>query len=242
MVRALTRIILSVFLLILAFVIFFIVEKAKFKKQITYGKLPNKEVLNTFEGQKTISKINKRIAYIMIASVFAVTLISLYPFEGKFIRFDTPEDSLNYSLVDNALRKNTIIEGESCYFVFSQKNNNVSYYTISKYDNKVGMVGYRSKSKYIGLNDVGKNLVMCHAVYDKNSNTSCYFVINNTPEGEKGDHVILINGKKATCIYKENAKGVYSLIECGEFRNDVVVTIDSVYISILPMFQYMFGN
>lgn len=242
MIRALTRIILFVFLLLLAFMIFFIVEKVKFKKQITYGRLPDEEVLNTFESQKTIGKINKRIVYIMLASVFTVTLIFLYPFEGEFIRFDTPEDSLNYSVIDNALRKNTIIEGEGCYFVFSQKNNNVSYYTISKYDNKVGMVDYKSKSNYIGLNNEDRDLVMCHAVYDKNSNTSCYFVINNTLAGEKGDHVILINGKKATCIYKENIKGVYTLIEDGEFRNDVVITIDGVDIPILPMFQYMFGN
>lgn len=248
MIRILTRVIFFILLFLLSFIIVFIVKRVELKKQKAMGKLLNEEILNISENNENIKKmlknINpkvKRISYIIYVSFIALIVISFLPIEGEFIRFKTPEASMKYSILDNdILQENTIIEGEGCYFVFSKKNN--SYCAISKYGEKVGMVDYKSKSKFIGINSDDSDLVSCHAVYDKNSNTSCYFlVINNALEGRKEDDTILINGKKADCIYyKRKSTSVYSLIVDGKFEDDIVVTINDVEIPILRMLEYTF--
>lgn len=252
MIRLLTRILLFGILLLVAFLIFCTLERIKFKNQENNGYLLNEDAVNIHKNQKNVNKRNKYIIYMMFLGAFVITLVSFYPIEGEFIRFDTPEKSLDYSVVDNILRKNTIVESEGCYFVFSQKNNNINYYTISKYNDKVGMTNYKAKSKSVGLNSEDGTLIMCHSLYDKNSNTSCYFVIKNNSvadnslEEKNGESVILINGKKSQCIYyKENKgyeKSVYSLIVTGEFQKDVIVNVDGEDIPILPMVKYMFGK
>lgn len=232
MIKVAIRIVLSVLLFLLAFGIIFIMKKIKSKKQ---GIIQNIVSVDTYEQVKDINKKNKRIAYIILASVFAITLISFYPFEGEFIRFNTPEDSLNYSIAKSRFRENTIIEGEGCYFVVSRRGNNVSYHSISKYGNKVGMANYKSERKYLGRNISSDHLVSCRALYDKNSDSSCYFIAYFSPIGDEEENIVLINGQNAECVYYyKNAVAKYALVIDGKFEEDIVININGVDKKITP--------
>lgn len=208
-----------------------IVKRAQLKKQ-THNEIP--------VDQKMLRK-NRRIACIKFVIVFALVLASFYPFEGAFIRFNSPEASLNYSKNDNISRENIILEDEKCYFIYSRKSNNSSFHSVSKYGEKVGMVDYNSKQKHLGTNIYDNHPIHCQAVYDKNSNSSCYFVTYLLPDEEKYD--VLIDGKEAQCIYQSpNALNVYALMIDGAFKENIAVTVDGEELPIMSQTEFMFSQ
>lgn len=229
MIMTLTRILLGALLLVLAFAIFFIVELIKFKKQINNIPLPSEKELYAIEFKKDIEKRSKHITIIILISVFIITLASFYPFEGAFIRFNTPQASLNYSASKSLLRENTFIEADGCYFVMSKRDDNVSYYSISKYGDKVGMTNYKSETKYLGHCIIKGRLLNCVAVYDENSDTSCYFISYFLPDGDKEENIASIGDQEAECIhFFENSIAKYYLIVDGKFKEDVTVNFNGV--------------
>lgn len=241
MLRIISRILLFVFLLIISSLIMFIVLKIKIrKKKYKSGEFINVKSAQNLEREKGVEKNTQNIACVILIIILVITLISFLPIENKFIRFNSLEDSMNYSVSDNFLQKNTILNGERCYFILSRRGNNMNFHTISKYGEKVGMVDYKSERKQLGINrDSTGRLIDCYAVYNEKSNQSCYFVIYSIPKGKEKEHSILINEKEMDCIYYvKDGIAVYSLIVEERFKEEVTVTVDGVELPIIPSNEY----
>lgn len=235
------RIILIVLLFLFAILTIFVIKKVKLAKQKNYHDLMSIEESTNANSKKIVKSRNKVIVYIIFAVIILLVINSFYYVEGRIIRFNTLEDSLNYSLVDNSRRENVILESEECYFIFSRISNNSSYHVASKYGEKIGVLDYQSKTKYLGTNKYNDRPINCSAIYDRYSNTSCYFVMCVLPEKET--NMILIDGKEAENIYySQNGISVYALISDGEYKEDIIVTIDGDVLPILSQNEYMLNE
>lgn len=245
MIKLATRIILFFLMILLAFLILCVLFKVIIRKKTSKNSVEKHEKLEFFKKKK-VDKYTKLIFFItliIVIIVIIVTCISFYPIEGAFIRFDCPEDSLNYSLVDNFLRDNIILESEGCDFIFSRRSNNSSYHVVSKYGEKFGMLDYKSESKQLGMNIHNGHSVYCNAIYDENSDTSCYFVTYFLPTEGKENYSVLIDEKEVECIYYyQNSISVYALIIDGKFKEDVVVTVDGIELPMMSQKEYVFNE
>jgi len=63
----------------------------------------------------------------------------------NFLRFNSSQQSLSYSIVDNLSWQHYITEGDGAYFIYSNKGSNVSYHAISQYGDKCGVLYYKAK-------------------------------------------------------------------------------------------------
>lgn len=176
---------------------------------------------------------SKKIWSINILVILLITLISFYPIEGNFLRFNSPEESINYSVIDNFLWENYIIEDDDACFVYSQKNSNIAFHTISKYENGYGMLNYKSKERHYGnsrntLSDRSYS-IYCYAIYNTDSNSTCYFLKYALPFGNKEDNIVKFNNKNTDCIYYvEKGKSMYTIIEEGTFKEHFTVSVNGV--------------
>lgn len=204
------------------------------KKKLIVREAPK----NTSNYKKPkFTKKSKYILFITYAFVVVITLISAYPFEGAFLRFQSPEASLNYSIFHNNFWNNYMIENEKCYFVYSYKDGNVKYHSISKYSDGIGVVDYNSHTRRYqtksGMNGDDFYNIVTYAVYDKHSDCTCYFVCSYGPTGTEYDNIIKINRKGTECLYyKEKGKAVYALIEDGAPKDSIIVNIHGLDITV----------
>lgn len=187
------------------------------------------ENLNVYHNPKKLKSANKRVWIPTLLIIWIITLISFYPIEGSFLRFNSPEQSLSYSIVDNSSWKHYIIEDDDACFVYSEKGSNVFYHTISKYEDGFGMIDYKSSRRSYGYSTTPPYPIRCYAVYDSHSNLTCYFLHYTLPQGGKYDNTVKFNDKNTKCIYyKEFAEGIYTIIEEGEIQEHFTVTVNGV--------------
>ena len=85
-------------------------------------------------------KWNKlKIFIAIISSVVLYMLLVLFPIESSFLRFETIEQAFNYSA--GGMKIQNIIEEKDCAFIISRKSeNSTSFHTITKFDDKWGMI------------------------------------------------------------------------------------------------------
>lgn len=215
-------------LIVLLFFIYIMISAFILAQRIKKLRLDMSQNLSDTEIKNYREKFSRRATYIMIPVFLGVMIITSYPFEGSFLRFDTPEASLKYSSSKSIFRENTFFEGERCYFVVSTESNNVSYHSISKYGDKFGVADYKSELKHLGNNAEDK-LLTCMAIYDENSDSSCYFISYFLPDSEKDEDIVLIDDRKAECIsFRKNSIAKYLLIVDGKFKEDVVINVNGI--------------
>ena len=90
----------------------------------------------------------------IIVIVLIVTCVFI-PYESSFIRFDSAEASVNYSTLNyNAPTKT--VETDKTAFTVSHRENNWSYHTITKYNDKYGFCDRHSQT-VLGLTHVDIN-------------------------------------------------------------------------------------
>lgn len=240
-----TRAILLVILCAVGIAIIAVIVSKKLKadNSMNFNKTELKEYIKQLVSEKSL---------LMIPILIVVMAIASHPFEGKFLRFDTPEESLNYGIARTMLNKNYMAESNNCYFVLSSEdsypNSSGKCYIISKYGDKVGLVNNKAEFNVIGVySDFRKSSINlnCYGVYDKKSKSSCYFIWYSNFKERANEHTVLVNNKKADCISyvldeadTSNANAVYSCIVDGKFKENIVVTIDGEELKIKSMEQF----
>ena len=216
----------------LLFIILVIIAYKIITKKNIINKINDKCIMessNTYHNQKKLKSANKKVWLPTLLIIWIITFISFYPIEGSFLRFNSPEQSLSYSIVDNSLWKHYIIEDDDACFVYSRKGSNVFYHTISKYEDGFGMIDYKSSRHSYDYSTNHLYPINCHAVYDSHSDLTCYFLNYGLPQGNEKDNIVKFNNKDTKCIYyKEFAKGIYTIIEEGEIQEHFTVTVNGV--------------
>lgn len=223
-----------IFFIILIVVVSFILIKNK----LIVLEVPKENALDVIKTKKMkLTKKSTCFLFVSCAIIFIMIAIFSYPFEGAFLRFQSIDDSLRYSIFHNRFWDNYFIENEKCYFVYSCKNGDEKYHSISKYDNGIGMVDYDSETYLYQIkgiqtddnitSDENVKILETCAVYNKFADSTCYFVSYYKPTGTEIDNTITINGVKTECIeYKESEKSVYALIKNGFKADTVVININ----------------
>lgn len=120
------------------------------------------------------AKWKHRIATICIIFTFiAIILVSLYPFEGYFITFDTIEDSLSYR---NLPTENIcIFESANTVFVVTDSENDI--FTIEKVGGKFKLAEFQCKTVVYPEPHSRKPYVkLCSTKYNESTNETFYFV------------------------------------------------------------------
>ncbi len=131
----------------------------------------------------TNTKRKKNIKHIIISVICLIvcTIIIYYPYESNFIRFNTAENSINYSFPYNIGASNYYIDNDNTVFVVSKKGNNNSYHSIVKYDNGYGMCDFKSNTSldwsatHINENDIN-GMFKANVVYNEITNKTCYYI------------------------------------------------------------------
>lgn len=121
----------------------------------------------------------KKIAISFICIV-CIAAIFYFPLEGAFIRFDTLEQAFSYSSFGNRILN--VYEAENSTFIVSGKDKNqLTYYNVTKYDNKYGMLNYDTELSTYKTNLIKSNeeniSVSATSLYNKNTNESMLCVI-----------------------------------------------------------------
>ena len=119
---------------------FFFIKKHrtyKFKSTTSVNNIQNKGGLKTKR-----TKFKKAFPFIAVVLVFSI--IISYPYEGYFIRFESLEKSLQYSIPDYPLIDMACVKDEDTYFAVCQKNNNNYFHSIVLYDDGYGLCDFKT--------------------------------------------------------------------------------------------------
>lgn len=175
---------------------------------------------------------NNRRKVLCILFAVLMIVITFIPFEGKWLRFETPEESIKYSLI-SINKKNYFIYDDDTVFVMRNKDNNFEYHSITKYNENYGMCDYDSKSRQLKSQFIStenyNGLLSYKCIYNQATNKLCCF-FNYTPINndikvkildDKNREIPEING-----FNKENTYAYYLILENPQ-QNELSISIDN---------------
>ncbi len=151
--------------------------------------LLNKKLRNRVMGKLKCydpRKVKRVFTGILIA-VAVFVLAIFYPFESSFIRFDTVDQLVDYSMYNfNLLEKMGskvyIAEDENTAFIVSVKGNTYRYTSATKYEDGYGYCGHNVSVElntqppiFISTSDF-EGAASISAVYNKNTDKTCYIL------------------------------------------------------------------
>ena len=185
------------------------------------------------------SKKIKRVLWSLVI-VFAILILAIfYPFESSFIRFDTVEQSVNYSMYgfDILERLNSeiyIAECDDTVFVINEYGNTYRYTSIAKYDEGYGYCGHNIKVKLSTqptFISTGKfeGAVSVSTIYNKNTNKTCYIL--SFLDAEFDDDILEIyhqSGERLNTFSNNDGNTLqnYYYIEKGVANKEFSFTLD----------------
>lgn len=144
-------------------------------------------------------KVKLGVIVLLVAfALFALTIF--YPFESSFIRFDTIDQSIDYSMYKfNFFEKIGsevyLAEDDNTAFIVNKKGNTYRYTSITKYDDGYGYCGHNVNIKlstqptFISTSQF-EGAVSMSTVYNKNTNKTCYIL--NFLDDEFDDNILEI--------------------------------------------------
>ncbi len=168
-------------------------------------------------------KVKRGFTWILIAVAIFVLAI-FYPFESSFIRFDTVEQSVDYSMYNfNLLEKigseAYFVEDEDTVFIVNAKGNTYRYTSATKYEDGYGYCGHNVSVElnthppiFISTSDF-EGAAIISTVYNKNTDKTCYILCLFDDE------------------FPDEPKEIYdqSNIRMSVFRNDDEILPDTYY-------------
>ncbi len=203
---------IRIIIILIAFVSFNIMIMIRNKKR--FGKC-----LIKFKNYKTLRK-RKILPYILYGiSILLIFDLLFYPFEGYFIRFNSLEDSIFYSIYDCKSSKFQITEDDDTIFFVQIKNTDYSYHSVAKPDGEYYMCDFNTdnssniKMRYLDEKTY-TGIFRTDIIKNKTTNKRCYFVkFDGKQESDLNNYdfsEILDNGFKE--IYKGNKTVIFYLI------------------------------
>lgn len=177
----------------------------------------------------------KKKIFISIISIICIALIFYFPFEGAFIRFNSLEESFSYSSFGNKMLN--VYKAEDSVFIVSGKDKNqLTYYGVTKYDNKYGMLNYDTerttyKTNLIKTSKDNINMsVSATCLYNKKTNESMLCVI-----------LLSKNTGEPIIVQADNKQ---KIINCSDDGNEEVYNKKYylIYESSIPDDAYIYVN
>lgn len=183
----------------------------------------NKKLFGKYFVKKNNNKNlhkKKKFPYILYGiSILLILDLIFYPFEGFFIRFNSLEKSINYSISDYYSSDFKIIEDNDTIFFVKLKNSNYSYHSVAKDNEKYYLCDFKTckssntKIKYLRESEFS-GILQTDIILNKITNKSCYFCkIVGNPESDVNKLNIsesLNNGFKI--IYRDNNSIIFYFI------------------------------
>lgn len=216
--------------IILAFLLLFILLRLKILVVVNRDTLKSKVIVK-----------NKVAAAILSIVMICIFIISIYPFEGFFLTFESVEQSLNYRVFQFNRSDNYITKSDNCYFIFSKNSSagNINYHSAHiNSDKSVGLIDFQSthhdysNSSIIDKED-NVHLISCKAIYNKNASETCYFIKYSLPKNQTNNHIINWNNENLNCIfYQKGVYGLYQVIKEGDFADTIDLTVDDVSVKL----------
>lgn len=209
-------IILSIVVAITAFVFIFVVKSGKI----------------LFSPQTA-----QRVLVSTFVVLVVLTLVVFYPFESSFIRFDSIEQSINYSF-SNFNSKIYTAECDDTVFVLNEHGNTYRYTSITKYDDGYGYCGDNVSvkmnantvpiitSEFEGATDIS-------AIYNKNTDKTCYVVSLFDSDFVTIEEVFDISGEPLGMFTSDDGEALetYYSIESGAPKETfTIVLYDQKYV------------
>ncbi len=185
------------------------------------------------------SKKIKRACWSLIIVVAIFVLAIFYPFESSFIRFDTVEQSVNYSMYNfNLLEKigseAYFVEDEDTAFIVSVKGNTYRYTSSTKYEDGYGYCGHNVSVKlntqptFISTSQF-EGAASVSAVHNKNTDKTCYILSLFDDEFNDEPKEIYDRSNFRMNVFKNddgNVPDTYYSIEEGAPRENFVFVLD----------------
>lgn len=125
--------------------------------------------------------LSRKTKIIRVIVIILIVVIVFLPFEAPFIRFDSAEDSLRYSAIQNNDSIKTI-ETEKTVFCVSHKDNNWGYHTITKFDDKYGFCDRHSTSTQCFRSPIfddqyDHGIIYATKIINNDTNEKCYMIV-----------------------------------------------------------------
>lgn len=173
---------------------------------------------------------------ICISIIFFVTLyviIALFPIESSFLRFKTIEHAFNYS--SGGMTIQNIIEEKDCAFIISSKSeNSTSFHTITKFDDKWGMIDVALNNSPFVLNkesDIEKKAIYSASCVTNRETEKTLVIIRLLTDNLSLKDLKIANcqGEEFVPLKQQEIGGVYSRefykIEEGPLPSDFEVCV-----------------
>lgn len=199
-------------------------------------------------------KIHKKRYYVLFAVGICVMTVIIFNWriEGNFIKFDSLEDSFNYSVMGG--EQNTVIEDDNCVFIVSQIDESTfEYHTASKFDDKWGMVDFNSQGQGYIISNKNNNskINSCGIIVinNKDYNKSAYILTYTKifENDEKIENIIDVESKEKYKILTEEhgeswIKTQYYIVKDGGIPKEFTVNIDGEEIKFVDQIGYLQGK
>lgn len=184
---------------------------------------------------KNVKRVSKLMVIIPAVIVILVSVCSFYPYEESFLRFQTVDQSMAYSIPLSLTYSNEVIDAGDCQFIMSNRDNNYVFHSVSVYDDGLGLINFKSHTKlYVPQtfyqNEDEAASVSCVAVYNENRNKTCY-VFKSISFFISDYEIYSDQNHRFTRLHKKELdngiiKNTYYLIENGAVRNDFSMTVN----------------
>lgn len=181
---------------------------------------------------------HKKVLLTIIVIYAVLFLLLLYPYESFFVRFDTIDQSINYSLYKNPILKMGsqvyTTEDEDTVFFVNVRGNNYSYHSIAKDDNGYGFcdVGtyFESTASPPQLIDIGTSTftVDNYNIYNKTTDKTC-LIVTVLKNMQKCVDAEIYNDKQQKLVTFQNKTGSidnYYIVHEGKPNDKYIIYID----------------
>lgn len=165
-------------LAIVVFVIvpFILLKKGVIKKPIKVNKGLTKQRLKNDVRFKKKLYIKR---FIIIAVSLLMVIVFFFPIEGYFIRFNSLDACLQYSLLNNFTLTHNVIESDDTVFIVSSGSNNETHSTVL-YEDGYGLCDFKTQREIYSLpksidNPQFLGTVSLSFIYSEVTDKTCYF-------------------------------------------------------------------
>lgn len=170
---------------------------------------------------KTLHKRKKlpHVLCIIVIYLF-LNIIIFYPYEGYFIRFNSLEKSIHYSIYDSYFSSISIVEDDDTVFFAKNTKNNITYHSVAKYKNDYGLCdfgiakGFHIRQESINVPKFDGILTVDY-ILNKNTNKTCYFIkLLKIFNNDDNDDIAVFdsNGEKLKTLYSDSHHIIFCLL------------------------------
>lgn len=162
------------------------------------------------------TKKRKLLKIIIVALLIIVIFI---PFEAPYARFESAENSINYSTLNHNIPIK-VIESEKTSFAVLCKENKLSFYSIIKYEDKFGFCNYHSSIEritdpYFLEDDDFVGTISIYKLTNYETEEKCFMIVFLKSKGMDSSNIIVYDAENNSCknIINNEIISVFSVIK-----------------------------